>query len=206
VTFARVHLDGAMPGLATMRRPQVAMPNNDGTTPAWGLGWTLYDWGRPVFGHDGGTIGQSAVLRVVPDAGVAVALLGNTDLFGLFYRQVFTELLELLAGITTPAPLVPPDRPVAVDLTRHVGAYERMGLRADVFVHDGQLRIKVVRTDVYADLQPPYETNLVAVADNRFLQQTPGTTRWQPITFDTATDGTEYLYLAFLALRKLDVR
>ncbi|GIH11839.1 serine hydrolase domain-containing protein [Rugosimonospora africana] len=204
VTFAKLHADGALPGLAEMRRPQVAVPNTDGTTPAWGLGWTLYDWGRPVHGHDGGTIGQSAVLRVIPDAGVAVALLGNTDVFGAFYRQVFAELLESLCGVTTPAPLAPPDSPVEVELERHVGVYERMGLRAEVSFHDGRLKTRVVRTDVYAVLQPPYETDLVAVADGRFLEQVPGTTRWQPTAFVTAADGTDYLYLGYLALRKLD--
>jgi hypothetical protein len=193
-----------MPGLAEMRRPQVTVSNSGVANFAWGLGWALYDWSRPVYGHDGGTIGQSAVLRVIPDAGVAVALLANTDAFGAFYRQVFAELLEALGGITTPAPPAPPSHPVEVELERYVGVYERTGLRAEVFIHDEHLRMRVTRTDVYAALQPPYETDLIAVADGRFLEPVEGSTRWQPTTFVSAADGTEYLYLGLLALPKLN--
>jgi CubicO group peptidase (beta-lactamase class C family) len=204
VTFAKLHLDEGMPGLAEMRRPQVTVSNSGVANSAWGLGWALYDWSRPVYGHDGGTIGQSAVLRVIPDAGVAVALLGNTDAFGAFYRQVFAELLEALGGIKTPASLAPPDHPVDVELERYVGVYERTGLRAEVFIHDEHMRMRVTRTDVYAVLQPPYETDLIAVADGRFLEPVQGSTRWQPTTFVSAADGTEYLYLGLLALPKLN--
>jgi CubicO group peptidase (beta-lactamase class C family) len=205
VTFAKLHLDAAMPGLAEMQRPQVAVPNSDGTCHEWGLGWALYGWGRPVYGHDGGTIGQSAVLRVIPDAGVAIVLLGNSAVqeFGMYYRQVFAELLEPLCGITMPAPLAPPDEPVEVDLERHVGVYERLGMRAEVSLHDGHLRSRVSRTDVYADLEPPSESELVAVADGRFLERDPRSTRWLSSAFVTAADGTELLYLGFLALPKI---
>jgi hypothetical protein len=46
-----------------------------------------------VFGHDGDSIGQSAFLRVIPDAGVAVALLTNSDRTGAFYLIPLTDTL-----------------------------------------------------------------------------------------------------------------
>ena len=47
---------------------------------AVGLAWRLAQWsGTEVIGHDGGTIGQSAALRVLPERGIAVCVLTNGD-------------------------------------------------------------------------------------------------------------------------------
>jgi CubicO group peptidase (beta-lactamase class C family) len=204
VNFAKLHLDASLPRVAQMLQPHATVPSmHDGTCPQWGLGWALFDWGRPVYGHDGGTIGQSAVLRVIPDAGVAIALLANTDAIGDFYREVFAELLQTRFGITTPAPLAPPAVPVELELEKYVGVYERLGMRAEVSCQDGHLKTSVARTDVYADLRPPHESELVAVSEGRFLERVPGSTRWVSTVFLTAPDGTDYLYLSLLALRKV---
>ena len=127
VAFARLHLedgcatDGtrvlAAASATEMQRPQVAVPNPHAMADHWGLGWALSDWGgRRVFGHDGDSIGQSAFLRVVPDAGVAVALLTNSDRTGAFYREVYTELLAGLCDLAPPVPLDPPANRPRVDL------------------------------------------------------------------------------------------
>ena len=43
---------------------------------SWALGWIRLGWnGRPLIGHDGNTIGQSAFLRILPNKGLAVVLL-----------------------------------------------------------------------------------------------------------------------------------
>jgi CubicO group peptidase (beta-lactamase class C family) len=134
--FARLHLDdGRAPDgtrvlaastVAEMQHPQVAVPNPIPMASHWVLGWALSDWGgRRVVGHDGDTIGQSAFLRVAPDAGVAVVLLTNSDRTGAFYREVFSELLAELCDLTMPPPLEPPATPPEVDLRRRVGVYER---------------------------------------------------------------------------------
>jgi len=100
-----------------MQRPQVHVPNPYPMAHHWGLGWALSDWsGQRVYGHDGDTIGQSAFLRVIPDAGVAVALLTNRDRTGAFYQEVFAELLGGLCDLDVPAPLQPPPHPPEVDL------------------------------------------------------------------------------------------
>ena len=95
--FARMHLDdgararrhpraGAESVPAMQHRAGRPAPTSAGMGDAWGLGWELFDTPQgTVIGHDGGTIGQAAFLRVVPEAGVAVALLTNGgDVFGLF--------------------------------------------------------------------------------------------------------------------------
>jgi CubicO group peptidase (beta-lactamase class C family) len=163
VAFARLHLDhGSAPGgtrllaasgVAEMQRPQVAVPNPHRMAQHWGLGWALSDWGgRRVLGHDGDTIGQSAFLRVVPDAGVAVVLLTNSDQTRAFSQEVFTELLGELCDLAVPAPLEPPADPPQVDLRRHVGVYERVGMRMEARLRDGRLVLQVTPTGAMAEL------------------------------------------------------
>ena len=91
---------------------------------AWGLGWELFDTPQgTVVAHDGGTIGQAAFLRVVPEAGVAVALLSNGgDFFGLF-NDVVATLLTDLTGVVLPPRPTPPAEPERVDVSRFLGHY-----------------------------------------------------------------------------------
>lgn len=172
VAFARLHLedgcatDGtrvlAAASVAEMQRPQVAVPNPHAMADHWGLGWALSDWGgRRVFGHDGDSIGQSAFLRAVPDAGVAVALLTNSDRTGAFYREVYTELLAGLCDLALPAPLEPPADPPRIDLHRHVGVYERVGMRLEATVRDSKLMVQAMPTGGLAELSPAFAMELI---------------------------------------------
>ncbi|OPC77534.1 hypothetical protein B4N89_44395 [Embleya scabrispora] len=116
-----------------MREPQVEI-GGDGAFGArkWGLGWILYDWsGGEVVGHDGGTIGQSAMLRVVPERDVSVALLTNGGaLYGVY--DLICELLDTLADVRPPAPALPPAEPPAVDASYLVGSYASPAQRVDI--------------------------------------------------------------------------
>ncbi len=205
VAFARMHLDHGRPAdgasvlgaatVAQMQRPQARMPHPHGMCDHWGLCWALFDWdGRRVFGHDGDSIGQQASVRVVPDAGVVVALLTNSDRAGALHRELTTELLADLCELAVPAPPRPPDNPPPVDLTRHVGVCERVGLRAEVAVRDGGLVMHVARAGDMAGLEPPYEVRLVPLTDDLLLGRAPGSTRWLSYFFYTLPDGTTYLH------------
>ncbi|KJQ52665.1 D-alanyl-D-alanine carboxypeptidase precursor [Microbacterium sp. SA39] len=119
VTYARMHIDGGIApdgtrmlspeSVAAMQTRQVEVPDFGLMGSAWGLGWSLYDWaGGPVIGHDGGTIGQSAFLRIVPEAGVAVAILTNGGTPISLYLRLMTKILDELAGVTVPSLPVPP--------------------------------------------------------------------------------------------------
>jgi CubicO group peptidase (beta-lactamase class C family) len=134
LAFVRMHLDGgassdgsavvSAASVKAMGERQVELPPLGMMGDAWGLGWELFDWpGGPVIGHDGGTIGQSAFLRVVPDQGVAVALLTNGGDAITVYRKVYEHLLRELAGIELPAMPTPPAQPQPIDASRYVGTY-----------------------------------------------------------------------------------
>jgi CubicO group peptidase (beta-lactamase class C family) len=134
VAFARMHLedgkaaDGTQvlaPGTAgRMHQPEVELPDIGMMGNAWGLGFELFETpeGR-LIGHDGNTVGQAAFLRMVPEKGLAVALLTNGgDAFSL-YRDVVGHVLEELGGVAPRALPVPPAHPEAVDASRYVGTY-----------------------------------------------------------------------------------
>jgi hypothetical protein len=91
-----------------MREPQVAPPEI-GWGTAWGLGWELYDLpGGPVFGHDGNTIGQSAVLRIDPGRDLSVAVLTNGGDRKRLMKEILGRVVELPAE-PVPDPAMRPD-------------------------------------------------------------------------------------------------
>jgi CubicO group peptidase (beta-lactamase class C family) len=132
--FARMHLadgrapDGAQvlaPGTsARMRELQVTLPDLGNLASSWGLGFERWQTAEGlVIGHDGGTIGQVAFVRIVPESGVAVALLTNGGSSVSLYNDVMGHLLAELAGVHLPALPVPPTDPEPVDATRYLGTY-----------------------------------------------------------------------------------
>jgi hypothetical protein len=107
-----------------MHEHQVDLPDLGSLASSWGLGFER--WGTPdgtVIGHDGGTIGQDSFLRIVPEAGVAVALLTNAGRPVALYRDVVEPLLADLAGVHMPAPPRPPADPSPIDAARYLGRY-----------------------------------------------------------------------------------
>jgi CubicO group peptidase (beta-lactamase class C family) len=148
----------------------------------WGLGWMLFDWGRRVFGHDGGTIGQFSFLRVVPDRGLAMALLTNGGDAQALYRDVFNEVLGELAEISIPPPPEPtPD--LDLDLSRYAGRYERIATRYDVEVKDGALEATSTGLRGAFRALPPQKFRLEPVNRELFVGPTPMSSLPVPATF-----------------------
>lgn len=131
--FAAMHLaDGTAPdgtravskaSCAEVLTKQVDHPAST-RSDARGLGWSLDDIGQGIVGHDGQTIGQSAFFRMVPEHGLAVALLTNGgDTLGL-YHDVVGHLLDELASVRiAPDPVPPHQPPAGFDADRLVGTY-----------------------------------------------------------------------------------
>jgi CubicO group peptidase (beta-lactamase class C family) len=216
VGFARLHLasgvaeDGTRvlseSAVAAMRRPEVEVPNRWSMGSRWGLGWTLFDWdGRHVCGHDGSTMGQNAYLRVVPDAGVAVALLTNGGHTEDLYRDLYRELLADLCDIAMPEPPTPPADLLQVDLDRHVGTYERVGVRIEVGAGDGRLLAAFTPTGSFAAAigAQTEERVLVPVAEDVFVTREDGTEAWLPAVFYSLQDGSPYLHFGLRATPKV---
>jgi CubicO group peptidase (beta-lactamase class C family) len=210
LTFARFHLDGGLApdgkrllseaSVTAMQQPRAVIPDISTPGAAIGLGWRVYHWGdHTVIGHDGDTVGQSAYLRVDPQARVAACLLTNSGQSASLKRAVFTEVFGTLAGVTMP----PRPRPAAVDTTeldlgRHAGRYERTSRRFDVAVRDGQLHLLLTATGALAALSGGQPEDLVLYpADGsgvNFVCRTYDHEPWVPVTFGELADGTPYLF------------
>jgi CubicO group peptidase (beta-lactamase class C family) len=184
--FARLHLDqGKTPdgtrllsatSVAEMQRRQVDLPYPTTVGDAWGTGWALGEWdGAAVVGHNGGTVGQAAVLRVVPAAGVAVAVLTNGGELLPLYRALVGEVLRELAGIRMPPPPEPPAEPRPVDPHPYTGGYQNRVVRYDVGADGpGRLWLSTTRRGAFAELGAPVERfDIVRLAGDTFISVEP---------------------------------
>jgi CubicO group peptidase (beta-lactamase class C family) len=204
--FARLHLTGGLApdgtrllseaSAAAMADWQTDLPD-ESLGDSWGLGWIRFAWdGRRLIGHDGNTIGQSAFLRLLPDEGLAVALLtnggGTKDLYQDLYREIFAEL----ADIDMPLPIAPAARPVTADARRHVGVYERAGARLEVLVKEDGPVLRTTVTGPMAELRPEpvKEFAMVAVEPDLFVVREPRMQTWTPVKFYELRTGEKYVH------------
>jgi len=225
LAFARLQLAGGIlpdgkrilseASVAAMRQPRAAIPDFAVPGAAIGLGWRLGSWGgRAIFGHDGDTVGQSAYLRIDPEAQLAVCLLTNAAESESLFRELFDEVFGDLVGVTMPASPRParsaglPDQvdgfatvaaDPGLDLERHAGHYERTSRRFDVSVRDGRLHMVITVTGKLADLfnSEPEELILYPAdsSGDRFVLRSHQDEPWIPFSFGHPPNRTPYLYL-----------
>lgn len=194
LAFARTHLGEE--DLRVMREPQVLLPDI-GWGTAWGLGWELYDLpGGLVFGHDGNTIGQSAVLRVDPGRDVTVAIFTNGGNPKPLMKEILGRVLE------------PPEEPVPdpaarPNAQRYAGTY-LSGTSRTTVSEDGRGRLWLERVPlgITAELgdEPPYRTELVTWRGDALLPVEPG---HGPVAFlgDDGDGRARYLHTGRVEVR-----
>ncbi|TDD23397.1 class A beta-lactamase-related serine hydrolase [Nonomuraea diastatica] len=201
--FARMHLDHGLArddarllsraAVEAMSTPQVTPPPLSAFPRSYGLGMEVHDWdGGTVTGHSGATIGQKAYLRMVPGAGVAVALLTNGGASDALHADLVHPLLNGLAGVRAPAPATPPEAGTPIDPRRYVGDFD-MGLATIRIDHDGRnvLTMTTVPRFSYVEslVTNPVAT-LAALDDHRFVEvgQDHGERR-EVVFLDPGADG-----------------
>jgi len=186
LSFAHMHLRGGTAADGTvvlstrsaeaMQQRQVTLPPLGLMGTAWGLGWEIFDWpGATVIGHDGGTVGQSAFLRVVPERDVAIALVTNGGNGIAVYTEIFEYVLRELAGVEMPAMPKLPASPDTVDVSRYLGTYiSEVGELTVSRDGDGRLWIEEVPRGVMAEIgRQPERKELVHLEDDTFLPVQP---------------------------------
>ncbi|HJP65381.1 MAG TPA: serine hydrolase domain-containing protein [Actinomycetota bacterium] len=205
LAFARLHLDGgrgpdgkqilSAETVSAMQQPQVEVPDPYTLGSHWGLGWILFDWdGHRLYGHDGNTLGQSAFLRIVPEADLAITLLTNArGGHHQVYEAIYSDLLTDLVGARVPAIPTLPATPPDLDLARYAGTYERLSVRLDLAVEDGGLAGTVTLTGPLTKLIPEEEwvTKLSAkpIDETTFLFWDEGEDDPNPGVFYDFEDG-----------------
>jgi len=186
LAFAAMHLSGGKAADGTqvlseasataMQEKQVTLPPLGLMGTHWGLGWELFDFPTGfVFGHDGGTIGQSAFLRIVPGKNVAIALLTNGGNPVAVYFEVYRHLLKVLADIDLPASPVPPANPERIDAAKYLGTYANSMGKTEI-TQDSGGRIWMTETPLgeLAELVGGAEkTELVHLENDTLIAATP---------------------------------
>ncbi|WP_433264579.1 serine hydrolase domain-containing protein [Actinosynnema sp. CS-041913] len=208
--WADAHLGGGPPLLSeasakAMRERQVDVPSIGVLADGWGLGWELFDYGADVFGHDGGTIGQTAFLRISGTAGIAVALLTN-GLGGLtIYQGLVEELLREHAGADISESVTPPADPEPLDADLVTGSYRTPMLGFTVSVdEDGRGWVDTVPiSDEARMLLKPTRDEFVRLREDAIVGVKKEHGRHQVFAF-VGRDGqgrAEYLFNGRAAVR-----
>jgi CubicO group peptidase (beta-lactamase class C family) len=209
LTFARLHLDGgstsdgsgllSRPSVLAMRQQHATIPDFAAPGAAVGLGWQLNCLdNRTIIGHDGSTIGQSAYLRIDPQARVAACLLTNSEQSHSVFAGLFPEIFRHYAGGTMPDDPGPADVPCSPDLERHAGRYVRAARRFDVSLRGDRLHVVATPIDSFATLlgQDPEELVLYPADSSgvNFVYRSSDEEPWTPVSFGTLSDQTPYLF------------
>ncbi len=213
--FARLHLSGGLAPDGTrvlsaesaeaMTRHEADLPDKHILGDSWGLGWIRFGWhGHRLIGHDGNTLGQAAFLRLLPEQGIAVALLangGNTrDLYQDLYREIFAEV----AGVEMAHPFTPPEEPVEVDVTPYVGTYARSSVRMEVLAEGPTLRTTILGPLAEMVPDPVEEYAMVPVGPAQFAVKPPEAETWAPVTFYELPTGERYVHFGVRATPRVD--
>ncbi|MFJ2738561.1 serine hydrolase domain-containing protein [Streptomyces sp. NPDC087440] len=205
VRFGQAHLaDGLLAHPEVMWEAHATVPCPLPFAAEWGLGWMLDSLsGRRIVSHAGNTIGQSALLWVVPELDfVACVLINGGDSSGM-QHEVATELFRELLGIDVPAAPQPPATPVAVDAERYTGVYESVGSKVTVTQTDtGGLHLLMETKGSFAGVNPDRECDLVVLGEGRVIGRLRGEGPWMSMTFYELADGSPYLHLGARALPK----
>jgi CubicO group peptidase (beta-lactamase class C family) len=201
ITFGRAYLDASLLDRATIDglwEPQVDVPPTDGFPAHWGLGWMIFTLdGGTVYGHDGGTIGQSAFFRLVPDRGVAVALLTNGGNTSSLYDELVGHVLRETAGIELPARPVPPTEPAEISAELVTGRYQGVLTASTVSVEDGEFWVleEAVSEEAKVIMPEPRRTRLVPLDDTRLIAAEPEHGDHTVLAFRDPVDGrATYLF------------
>jgi CubicO group peptidase (beta-lactamase class C family) len=186
LAFAAMHLNDGKAADGTqvlsaasataMRDKQVTVPPLGLMGTHWGLGFELFDFPTGfVFGHDGGTVGQSAFLRIVPGKNVAIALLTNGGNPIAVYFEVYRHLLKVLADIDLPDNPVPPTNPEQIDAAKYLGTYANsMGKTEIAQDDDGRIWMTETPLGELAELIGEVEkTELVHLENDTLIAATP---------------------------------
>ena len=208
--FAWSHLHDGRTQEATLLAPGTAarMQAHEAVVPAlghlgdsWGLGFERFEGPDGlVVGHDGNTIGQSAFLRMVPGAGVAVALLTNGGNAGPLFRDVAGHALGELAGLRLAAEPLPPSDPPRLDASRYAGTYTCDVATVVVTQHDdGTVWMDAIPTGALAEElgEQPERWELVHHADDTLItrERDRGLHRIYAFLGDDGTGQSLYLHV-----------
>jgi CubicO group peptidase (beta-lactamase class C family) len=180
ITFGQAYLDNTLLDETTrdqLWESQVDVPALGAFAQHWGLGWMIFDVdGGRLYGHDGGTLGQSAYFRLVPDQRVAVALLTNGGDASALYDELVGHVLRESAGVELAARPVPPAEALPVPVELALGRFDGVLVSSEITLDDnGEVWVedRPVSEEAKAFMAEPERTRLVALDETRLIAAEP---------------------------------
>jgi len=173
--YARLHL-GDAPRLLT---PASLALMHTPLFPSTGLSQIGLSWsitsinGQTLLRHGGATKGQTADLRIVPEAQFAMTVLTNSDEGATLYGIVSGLALQRFPGLTLPTPT-----PITLTESQqrpYIGRYHSAGGICDVQLNDQQLMLQMIdkggfpTPDTPPDPEPIPPTRLAFYAEDRVI-------------------------------------
>ena len=213
--FARMHLVGGVAedgtrilseeSVAKMADYQTECPEKILLGDSWGLGWFRCDWnGHRAIGHDGNTIGQAAFLRLLPEAGIAVAVNTNVGSAITLYQDLYDEIFGALADVHLPEKFVIPADAPKVDIAPYVGAYSRASVQIDIYEEEGQPKMRTTLVGALAELEgaEPEVEDLHPVDEALFAIHSAEMDLDVPVRFYSLPTGEQYVHFGARATPK----
>ncbi len=208
--FARLHLDhGRSPAGGQLLSEQSvrAMQKEEAVAPAFGrrgLGWALFDWSVAGYGHSGGTYGQLAFLRVVPERDLALIVLTNGGDATAMFEDLSRAVLDGYA-VQLPASLAPPEPPPAgLDLGAFAGTFVRHGTTMRLAPDGGILTAELVHEEGSTEGETGTTETITfhPVSEDTLLARFRGKTWMEARRYWLDGTGGEYLHFAGRAARR----
>lgn len=164
----------------------------------WGLGWAIID--NPevfMFGHDGSTLGQSAMLRIVPEYDLVFTVLLNSENFYLL-RDIFCDIVESVTDISFTNKL-DKNAERSSDLEKYVGVYDSLAGRYEVFVEGERLYATVTQNINKSGVK---RVELVPIGDHIFSMVSENDRPEFNISFIVSDSGVSSYCMSFYRLYK----
>ncbi|MEV4098119.1 serine hydrolase domain-containing protein [Streptosporangium saharense] len=177
--------------VAAMRTKQIDVPGVPGLlADRWGLGFELFDWGGEVYGHDGGTIGQSTFWRVVPGSDFAIAMSVNGGSVVGMISGLALPLIREVTGLAVPDLPVPSEAPQAVDPAPYLGGYAGPMYTWEVAETPGGLDVTLIPGEfMESNGQTRTTTRFVHHTGHSFIAAEPKDGMHETSTFVVGEDG-----------------
>jgi CubicO group peptidase (beta-lactamase class C family) len=185
--FARFHMGDGTAGEQRLLSAEsidamLTVQTQAGLSDYWGLGWSIdLAGGTTIAGHGGSTNGFRALLTLVPECGVALAVLSNSNGGRQLGRALEAWFLERYTGLRR-------DQPAAVTLSEaqlgHLaGHYRGPTSEIEASVEGNGLRLEIVTTNPLTGEEtvwPP--EHLEPLSATRFVLR-DGESAGEPVAF-----------------------
>ncbi|MGC0365978.1 dipeptidyl aminopeptidase/acylaminoacyl peptidase/CubicO group peptidase (beta-lactamase class C family) [Rhodococcus sp. 27YEA15] len=179
---------------------------------AMGLTWQILDWdGARAYGHTGATLGQNAILRVIPSRGIAIALMTNGGGTDSLTADLVSEIARVVGGVTV-TPDFTPGRPESRQISSDVERDALCGLYRDAATDYAVSRtgssMTLIRTEHTnpsgsEELAQSIELDLIEVQPGVFASRLPQTAAWVRITV-IDNESRQLLYVGSRAYPRVE--